>query len=131
MKKYTSPLTMYQLRGYCIIHFTSLYCIYCCLLDSCTASYRQSSESVSIDAACRTSLGIGVAVPIAVLIVVNIISVVVVFLITRHCYKKTSQKSSPSKVEYVYEQVEGQNPCENIVMTDSPAYGPVEKGNKT
>ena len=117
---------MSHMRGYCIIHFTSLYCIYCCLLDSCTASYCQPSEGVSIDAASRTSLGIGVAVPIAVLIVVNIISVVVVFLITRHCYKKTSQKSSPSKGEDVYDQVEGPKTYEDIVMTDSPAYGPVK-----
>ena len=103
---------------------TFLYSIYCCLSDSCTASYREPSEEVSIDSACRTSLGISVAVPIAVLIVVNIISVVVVFLITRHCYKKTSETNS--KFEDVYEQVEGPKTYEDIAMTDSPAYGPVK-----
>ena len=82
---------------------------------------------VSIDAACRTSLHIGVAVPIAVLIVVNIISVVVAVLITRHCYKKTSQKSSPLKCQDVYEQVEGQKPYQDIMMTNNPSYNPVEK----
>ena len=71
-------------------------------------------------------MGIGVAVPTAVMIVVNIISVVVAVLVTRHCYKKTSQKSSPSKGEDVYDQVEGPKTYEDIVMTDSPAYGPVK-----
>ena len=79
-----------------------------------------------IDAACRTSLGIGVAVPIAVLIVVNIISVVVAVLVTRHCYKKTSQKSSPSKGEDVYDQMERPKTYEDIVMTDSPVNGPAK-----
>ena len=60
---------------------------------------------------------------IVLLLLANAISVVVVFLITRHCYKKTSQKSSPSKGEDVYDQVEGPKTYEDIVMTDSPAYG--------
>ena len=65
-------------------------------------------------------------IPTFVLLLVNIITVVVAVLITRHCYKKTSQKSSPSKGEDVYDQVEGPKTYEDIVMTDSPAYGPVK-----
>ena len=65
-------------------------------------------------------------VPTVLLLLADIISVVVAVLITRHCYKKTSQKSSPSKGEDVYEQVEGPKTYEDIVMTDSPAYGPVK-----
>ena len=65
-------------------------------------------------------------IPTVVLLLANVVTGVVVFLITRHCYKKTSQKSSPSKGEDVYEQVEGPKTYEDIVMTDSPAYGPVK-----
>ena len=65
-------------------------------------------------------------IPTVVLLLANVITGVVAVLITRHCYKKTSQKSSPSKGEDVYEQVEGPKTYEDIVMTDSPAYGPVK-----
>ena len=65
-------------------------------------------------------------VPTVVLLLANVVTGVVAVLITRHCYKKTSQKSSPSKGEDVYEQVEGPKTYEDIAMTDSPAYGPVK-----
>ena len=65
-------------------------------------------------------------IPTVVLLLANVVSVVVAVLITRHCYKKTSQKSSPSKGEDVYEQVEGPKTYEDILMSDSPAYGPVK-----
>ena len=65
-------------------------------------------------------------IPTVVLLLADVISVVVAVLITRHCYKKTSQKNSPSKGEDVYEQVEGPKTYEDIAMTDSPAYGPVK-----
>ena len=67
-------------------------------------------------------------IPTVVLLLVYFITVVVVFLITRHCYKKTTQKSSPSKGEDVYEQMsqEGPKTYEDIAMTDGPAYGPVK-----
>ena len=65
-------------------------------------------------------------IPSTVLIILNIITGIGVFLITRHCYKKTSLKSSPSKGEDVYEKMEKQKTYEDIVMTDSPAYGPVK-----
>ena len=47
---------------------------------------------------------------------------VVVFLITRHCYKKTSQKNSPSKGDNGHAQVEGPSTYEDIAMTESLAY---------
>ena len=81
------------------------------------------SYPICISQAALLTVGI---VPTVVLLLVNIISVVVVFLITRHCYRKTSQKSSPSKGEDVYDQVEGPKTYEDIAMTDSPAYGPVK-----
>ena len=65
-------------------------------------------------------------IPSAVLIVVNIISVVVAILTTRHCCNGASQKSSPSKRGDVYDQVERPKTNEDIIMTDSPAYGPVK-----
>jgi hypothetical protein len=65
-------------------------------------------------------------VPSVVLILSNIISVVVVFFLTRHCYKNTSKMSSPVKREDVYDQVQGGKTYEDIAMTDSPAYGPVK-----
>ena len=65
-------------------------------------------------------------IPTVVLLLANVVTGVVVFLITRQCYKKTSQKSSPSKDEDVYEQVTGPMTYEDIAMTDSPAYGPVK-----
>ena len=65
-------------------------------------------------------------IPTVVLLLADVISVVVAVLITRHCYKKTSQKSSPSKGEDVYEQVETPKTYEDIAMTDNPAYGPVK-----
>ena len=64
-------------------------------------------------------------IPTVMLLLANVVTGVVVFLITRHCYKKTSQKSS-SKDEDVYEQVEGPKTYEDIVLTDSPAYGPMK-----
>ena len=69
-------------------------------------------------------------IPTVVLLLANVVTALLVFLVTRHCYKKTSQKSSPSKGEDVYDQVEGPKTYEDIVMTDSPAYGPV-KWDKT
>ena len=80
----------------------------------------------SLTCTSQSALLLAGIIPTVVLLLVNIISVVVVFLVTRHCYKKTSQKSSPSKGEDVYEQVEGPKTYEDIVMTDSPAYGPVK-----
>ena len=65
-------------------------------------------------------------IPAVLLLLANVVTGVVAVLITRHCYKKTSQKSSPSKGEDVYEQVEGPKTYEDIVMTDCPAYGPVK-----
>ena len=67
-------------------------------------------------------------IPTVVLLLANVLTGVIVFLMTRHCYKKTSQRSSPSKGEDVYEQVSQERPktYEDIVMTDSPAYGPVK-----
>ena len=65
-------------------------------------------------------------IPTVVLLLANVVTGVVAVLVTRHCYKKTSQKSSPSKGEDVYDQEEGPKTYEDIVMTDSPAYGPVK-----
>ena len=65
-------------------------------------------------------------IPSTILIVVNIISIVVVFFITRHCYKHTSQKGSPLKSGGLSERVKGPNTYEDIPMTNSPAYGPVK-----
>ena len=48
-------------------------------------------------------------IPTVGLLLAQVATGVVVFLVTRHCYKKTSQKSSPSKEEHIYEQVEGRN----------------------
>ena len=68
-------------------------------------------------------------IPTAVLLLANVVTGVVAVLITRHCYKKTSQKSPPSKGEDVYEHVSKEGPKtyedKDIVMTDNPAYGPV------
>ena len=46
-------------------------------------------------------------IPTVVLLLAQVATGVVAVLVTRHCYKKTSQKSSPSKDEHIYEQVEG------------------------
>ena len=69
---------------------------------------------------------VAAVIPSLVLILFYIISVVVVFFLTRHCYKNTSKMSSPVKREDVYEQVQGGKTYEDITMTDSPAYGPVK-----
>ena len=58
-------------------------------------------------------------VPTVVLLLANVLTGVGVFLITRHCYKKTSQKSSSKG------KTSEPDTYEDIVMTDSPAYGPV------
>ena len=60
------------------------------------------------------------------MLLINVVSVVVVFFLTRHCYKNTSKTSSPTKREDVYDQVQGGKTYEHITMTESPAYGPVK-----
>ena len=64
-------------------------------------------------------------IPSVVLLFSDIISVVVAVLVTRYCCNSSSQKSSPSKNNEVYEQVEGSDAHKDIPMTTSPAYGPV------
>jgi cell division protein FtsL len=64
--------------------------------------------------------------PLVVLLLTNIISVVVAVLITRHCYRNTTQKNSTSNKENTYEQVEGTKTYSNIAMNDNPAYGPLQ-----
>ena len=62
-----------------------------------------------------------------VLLVANVLTGVVVFLITRHWYKKSPQKTPTSvKREDVYEQMEVSKNSDTIKMTDNPAYGPVK-----
>ena len=61
-------------------------------------------------------------IPTVGLVLTQVATGVVVFLITRHCYKKTSQKNSPSKGYNAHEQVEGQSTYEGIAMTESLAY---------
>ena len=75
---------------------------------------------------CIIPTAFAAVVPSVILILSNIISVVFVFFLTRHCYKNTSKTSSPVKREDVYEQVQGGKNYEGIAMTDSPAYGPVK-----
>ena len=66
------------------------------------------------------------SIPSAVLIAVNVITVLVAVLITRCCCNSVSRKISTSKDEVIYEQAEGPKTSESIVMTDNPAYGPVK-----
>ena len=96
-----------------------VYIPHCCTVGICPKCTLQTSSAV------EAPLLAGI-VPIVVLLLANVVSVVIAVLITRHCYKKTSQKSSPSKGEDVYDQVGGPKTYEDIVMTDSPAYGPVK-----
>ena len=60
-------------------------------------------------------------IPTVALLLSNIISVVVAVLVTRYCCNSSSQKSSPSKHDDVYEQVEGSDAHKDIPMTTSPA----------
>ena len=108
---------MLQLQQLCDVYST--YYTFHTAVGVCPKCTSQPSSVV------ETSLLAGI-IPTVVLLLANVITGVVVFLITRHCYKKTSQKSSPSKGEDVYDQVEGPKTYEDIVMTDSPAYGPVK-----
>ena len=64
-------------------------------------------------------------IPSVVLLHSNIISVVVAVLVTRFCCTISSKKSSPSKGEEVYEQVEKPSTYEDIPMSTNPAYCPV------
>ena len=61
-------------------------------------------------------------IPTVGLVLTQVATGVVVFLITRRCYKKTSQKNSPSKGYNAHEQVEGPSTYEDIAMTESLAY---------
>ena len=75
---------------------------------------------------CQPALLLAGIIPTVVLLLANVVTGVVAVLITRHCYKKSSRKSSPSRGEDVDDQVEGPKTYEDIVMTDNPAYGPVK-----
>ena len=64
-------------------------------------------------------------IPSVVLLLSNIITLVVAVLVTRYCCNSLSRKSSPSKHDDVYEQVEESNAYKDIPMSTNPAYGPV------
>ena len=74
------------------------------------------------------SSALAAVLPSVVLILFNIVRVVVVFFLTRHCYQNTSisKTSSPTKRKDIYDQVQGGKTYEDITKTDSPAYGPVK-----
>ena len=91
-----------------------------CYTPTAKCNVCTTPQSASI-----TPTALAAVVPSVVLILTNIISVVVVFFLTRHCYQNTSKMSSPVKHEDVYDQVQGGKTYKDITMTDSPAYGPV------
>ena len=58
------------------------------------------------------------------LVLSNLFSVVVVFLITRHCYKNT-KNCSHTPAETMHAPLEKIMQV-NVAMIDNPAYGPVD-----
>ena len=115
---YLYMLQLQQLYIICNV-FHLVHILHCCTVGICPKCTLQTSSAV------EAPLLAGI-VPTVVLLLANVVTGVVAVLITRHCYKKTSQKSCPLKGEDVYDQVEGPKTYEDIAMTDSPAYGPVK-----
>jgi hypothetical protein len=88
-----------------------------------------SPQQCPVSTSGPASVGIAVAatIPTVALLVANVLTGVVVYLITRHWYKKPPQKTPTSvKREDVYEQMEVSKNSDTIKMTDNPAYGPVK-----
>ena len=59
------------------------------------------------------------------LILSNLFSVVLVFLITRHCYKNTSKSCSHNPTAATCAPLDMRMQVD-VAMTDNPAYGPVD-----
>lgn len=75
---------------------------------------------------CIIPTALAAVVPSVILTLSNIVSVVVIFFLTRHCYKNTAKTTSPAKREDVLDQVQAGKTYEDIAMTDSPAYSQVK-----
>ena len=93
---------------------------------TCASQPCTSQPCASQSCTCPTAPLLAGIIPTVVL--ANVVTGVFVFLITRHCYKKTSRENSPSKDEDAHDQVsmEGPKTSEDIEMTDNPAYSQVK-----
>ena len=73
----------------------------------------------------RYYLAVGISVVSCILLLINIISVTVAVLITRHCYKYSGKSPSSSlKSVAIQDSIQGHKINEDIPMTENPAYGP-------
>ena len=68
---------------------------------------------------------VGMTVVSGVLLLINLISVTVAVLVTRHCYRYSdkSPSSSLSKSAAMPDSTQGQMINEDIAMTENPSYG--------
>ena len=69
---------------------------------------------------------VGMTVVSGVLLLINLISVAVAVLVTRHCYKYIDKSPSSSlKSEAIQNCTQGHKINGDVVMTENPAYGPM------
>ena len=79
----------------------------------------------TVDSVSTGYLYTGVSVVAGILLLINLISVTVAVLVTRHCYKyrDKSPSSSLSKSAAMQDSSQAHKINEDIPMTENPAYG--------
>ena len=79
----------------------------------------------TIDTVSKGYFIVGMTGVSGVLLLINLISITVAVLVTRHCYKCSdkSPSSSLSKSAAMQDSTQGHKINEDIAMTENPAYG--------
>ena len=79
----------------------------------------------TIDTVSKGYFTIGMTVVSGILLLINLISITVAVLVTRHCYKYSgkSPSSSLSKSAAMQDGTQGHKINEDVAMTENPAYG--------
>jgi hypothetical protein len=97
------------------------------LITECICpAYSPQQCPVSTSGPASVGIAVAATIPTVALLVANVLTGVVVYLITRHWYKKPPQKTPTSvQREDVYEQMGVSKNSDTINMTDNPAYGPM------
>ena len=78
----------------------------------------------TIDTVSKEYFTIGMTVVSGVLLLINLISLAVAVLVTRHCYKYSDKSPSSSlKSAAMQDNTQGNKINEEVAMTENPSYG--------